>query len=69
MLRSRLTLSPKVLPLLSEAAKKPRGAPTSANFYANRHIKVSAGYEYTKFEGGAKSEDANAFRVRLQSVF
>ena len=45
------------------------GAYIGANFYANKHIKVSAGYEYTKFEGGAKSEDANAFRVQLQAVF
>ncbi len=45
------------------------GAYVGANFYANKNIKVSAGYEYTKFDGGAKSEDANALRVQLQATF
>lgn len=45
------------------------GVYVGANFYANKNIKVSAGYEYTKFDGGAKDEDANAVRLQLQAVF
>lgn len=45
------------------------GVYVGANFYANKNIKISAGYEYTNFDGGAKSEDANAFRLQLQAVF
>lgn len=45
------------------------GAYLGANFYANKNIKISAGYEYTKFGGGEKSEYANAFRVQLQATF
>lgn len=45
------------------------GVYVGANFYANKNIKISAGYEYTNFDGGKKSEDANALRVQLQAVF
>lgn len=45
------------------------GTYVGANFYANKHIKISAGYEYTKFDGGVKSENANALRVQLQATF
>lgn len=45
------------------------GAYLGANFYAHKNIKISAGYECTKFDGGAKSETANAFRMQLQAVF
>lgn len=45
------------------------GVYVGANFYANKNIKISAGYEFTKFDGGSKSEDANAFRVQLQAAF
>jgi len=40
-----------------------------ANFYANKNIKISAGYEYTAFDGGEKYEYANALRLQLQAVF
>ena len=45
------------------------GAYIGANYYVNKNIKVSAGYEYTTFDGGAKDEYANSFRLQLQAVF
>ena len=45
------------------------GVYLGANFYANKHIKISAGYEHTQFCGGAKSEYANGFRLQLQATF
>lgn len=32
-------------------------------------IKISAGYEYTDFDGGQRNENANAFRLQLQATF
>lgn len=40
-----------------------------ANYYVNKSIKLSAGYEYTSFDGGKNDVDANSFRVQLQAVF
>lgn len=45
------------------------GVYVGTNFYANKYIKISAGYEYTHFSGGAQSENANAFRLQLQAAF
>lgn len=45
------------------------GVYVGTNFYANKHIKISAGYEFTKFAGGNRAEDANAFRLQLQATF
>ena len=45
------------------------GVYVGANFYANKYIKISAGYEYTQFDGGARTEDVNAFRLQLQAAF
>lgn len=45
------------------------GVYLGANFYANKNIKISAGYEFTDFNGGEKSEYANALRLQLQAVF
>lgn len=46
-----------------------QGIYVGANFYANKSIKISAGYEYTRFDGGVKDEYANAFRMQLQATF
>lgn len=46
-----------------------RGIYLGANFYANKHIKISAGYEYTNFDGGQRDEYASAFRLQLQATF
>ena len=46
-----------------------QGIYVGANFYANKHIKISAGYEYTDFDGGQRNENANAFRLQLQATF
>ncbi|MBQ8722665.1 MAG: hypothetical protein IJY80_00075 [Opitutales bacterium] len=46
-----------------------QGIYVGANFYANKHIKISAGYEYTNFDGGQRDENANAFRLQLQATF
>lgn len=45
------------------------GIYVGANFYANKYIKISAGYEYTRFNGGIKNEYANALRLQLQTTF
>lgn len=45
------------------------GIYVGANYYVNKSIKLSAGYEYTSFDGGKNDVDANSFRVQLQAVF
>ncbi len=46
------------------------GAYIGANYYVNKNIKVSAGYEYTTFDGADYGNDhANSLRFQLQAVF
>lgn len=40
-----------------------------SNYYVNKHVKLSVGYEFTDFDGGQKNEYANAFRLQVQATF
>jgi len=40
-----------------------------ANYYVNKHVKISAGYEYGHYFGGGASQESNALRAQFQVAF